>query len=439
MERPADRPPPPARLLASPRVRMRLIAVSAAILIVGSALAPREDAVPSRTEGRANPLIEEQVAAAAPAATPFSGVQDAARLPRAHVVEIHPARATGLDGVAFDLGTPPPIRLEGAGVVVSEDYVLTHATALDGRLAVRIVTADGRSDDAVLAAHDPATGLVLLRSRPGLAPPAVIASAPPVAGALAVAVGHIGRRPIALPASVATVSDLGVVVTADGPATAPGLPVFTLEGTLVGVMGVPGSGDVALAHRAVDRLIARAAAGEVPRSLGLTVQRVDGALARAFGTRGVLVSDVVQAGPAAKAGVVAGDVLVGVGETDVTSWEGARDALATSAAAPSATVRLVREGREIAVAVTAVSSYTLAHLALVEARGERAPLAGAVLSPPLLTTLALASEARVLSINGVGVGTLAQANRALALRRPVDVLRVRDVRGTYFVATERPR
>ena len=429
----------PDKLLASVGVRLRLAAASVAILAAGSAVAPREAAAPSRTEERANPLIEEQVAVETPVALPFTGVRDAALLSRTHVVEVLPVRASAPDGVADDAGTPPPARLAGAGVVVSDGHVLTHALALDGRLAARILTADGRADDAVLAAYDPATGIVLLRTAPGLAPPAVMASASPGAGALGVAVGHTGGRPVAMPAFVASADERGVIVTAIGPGAAPGLPVFTLEGALVGILGAPGNGEVTLATRVVDRLIARAAAGDVPRSVGLTVQRLDGALTRAFGSRGVLVASVVPDGPAATAGIVSGDVLVGVDGRTITSLEEARDALATAATAPATTLRTVRRGRETAITVSAVSSYTLAHLSRRGDADDTARPAGAVLPASLLSTLNLPADTRVLSINGSAAASRAQAERALALRRPADVLHVRDVRGTYFVAVERAR
>lgn len=427
------------KILASPVVRLRLIAVSGAILIAGSALAPARQEAPSRTEERANPLIEEQVAAAAPVVGPFSGVQAAAEISRAHVIEIQPARPALRHDVASDIPARAPAGLEGAGVMVSDGHVLTHATALDGRLAVRVAAADGRSGDAVVAAYDPATGLVLLRSTPGLATPAILASTPSVAGSLTVAVGHVDRRPIAVPAFIAVAGEARVTVTPVGPGTAPGLPVFTLEGALVGVMGAPESGDVAVATGVVDRLIARAAAGDVPRSFGLAVQRLDGALARAFGTKGVLVSEVVPAGPAAMAGLAAGDVLVRVGETRVDSLEAASAALRAAANAPVATLRVVRRGRERTVEAAAVSSYTTTHLARVDPARATTVFAGVVLPPPLLTALGLPADAQVLSINGMAAATRAQATRALAGGRAVDILHVRDDRGAYFVAIEAVR
>lgn len=440
MSQSIDPAPPTTKLLGPFAIRLRLITASAVILVVGSALAPaRENRAPSRTEERANPLIEEQLAATTASAAAFTGVASAARLPRAHVLEIRPVRSAVLEHVRSDVPQPASIALEGAAVMVSDGYLLTYAAALDGRLAVQVVTADGRAGDAVLAAYDPATGLVLLRTAPGLAPAAVLASAPPAAGSLAVAVGHAGGRPIARPAFVTLTGPGRVVVTPSGSGTAPGLPVFTVEGSLVGVIGAPGSGEVVLASGVVDRLIASAAAGDVPRSFGLAVQRLDGVLTQVFGNRGVLVSDVVPGGPAALAGLESGDVLLAVGETGITSLDEARQALAAAALEPVATLRVLQRRRERAVEVKAASSYTTAHLARVDPARDAAISAGAVLRPPLLTALGLSAETRVLSVNGVPAATRAAADRALAARRPVDVLHVRDDRGAWFVAMERAR
>lgn len=440
---PDDRTPSlnAGKLLAPLSVRLRLIAASAAILVVGGALAPaREDGVASRVEERANPLIEEQVTAAPAVASPFRGVEEAATQPRVHVVEIQPvARPAPLEHVVSDLPAEPPPGPMGAGVVVSDTYVLTHATALEGRLTVSITTAAGGAADATLAAHDPATGLVLLRGPSGLAPPAVLASAAPAAGSLTVAVGHANRRPIALPTFVALAGQSHLVVAPVGPSLAPGLPVFNLGGALVGVMGTPGSGDVMLAAGAVDRLIASAAAGGLPRSFGFAVQRLDGALAGVFGKRGVLISDVVSAGPAAVAGIVAGDVLLAVGEQDVATPRDAGDALAAAANAERATLRVLRRGRERTVTMTAASSFTTAHLVRLAAARQPAPTAAVVLPPPLLQSLGLSAQAQVLSVNGTAAITRTQADRALAGRRQVQVLHLRDEGGAFFVAVENGR
>lgn len=414
------------------------MAASVAVLLVGGALAPpREDRAPSRTEERANPLIEEQVAAiTAPTQVDvFSSMQEAARLVRDHVIEVRADRPPGPVETVSDVPGRTSL-LEGAGVVVSDGHVLTHATALGGRTSVRVATAAGGVTDAALVAFDPPTGLALLRISSGVATAAVLASATPAAGSVAVAVGHAGGHPLTQPTFVTVAEPGRVIVTPAGPGTVPGLPVFTLAGTLVGVMGASGTGEVVPASGLVERLLASAAAGDMPRSFGLTLQRLDGGLTRVFGERGVLVSDVVPDGPAAQAGLSAGDVLLAVRDTVVTSPEAARDAL--MAAVPT-TLRVLQRRRERAVDAAPVSSYAVAHLAHLAAARGGAALAGAVLPPSVLAALGLASDTHVLSVNGVTATTRPVADRALAAPREVDVLLVRDSRGARFVAMERTR
>ncbi len=430
---------PAPKLLGPIAARMRLMAASVAVLVVGGALAPpREDRAPSRTEERANPLIEEQVAAvSAPIQVDvFSSVQEAARLVRGHVIEVRADRPSGPVETVSDVPGRTSL-LDGAGVVVSDGHVLTHATALGGRTSVRVATADGGVTDAALVAFDPPTGLALLRISSGVATAAVLASATPAAGSVAVAVGHAGGHPLTQPTFVTVAEPGRVLVTPAGPGTAPGLPVFTLAGTLVGVMGASGTGEVVPASGLVERLIASAAAGDMPRSFGLTLQRLDGGLTRVFGERGVLVSDVVPDGPAAQAGLSAGDVILAVGDTVVTSPDAVRDAL--TAPVPATTLRVLQRRRERAVDVAPVSSYAVAHLAHLAAVRGGAALAGAVLPPPVLAALGLPSDTHVLSVNGVTATTRPAADRALATPREVDVLHVRESRGARFVAMERAR
>jgi len=144
----------------------------------------------------------------------------------------------------------------------------------------------------------------------------------------------------------------------------------------------------------------------------------------------------VPSGPAALAGVAAGDVLVGVGDTPVTTIEGARDALAAAAAAPEVVLHLVRRDRKRAVTATPASSFATAHLSRVDPRLDTAVLAAAVLPRALQAAAGLPGRVHLLSVNGVQVATRAQAERALAGRRAANVLHVRDERGAYFVAVE---
>jgi serine protease Do len=88
------------------------------------------------------------------------------------------------------------------------------------------------------------------------------------------------------------------------------------------------------------------------RKLGLSYQELGDQLARYFKVDGgVLVTDVDEDGPAGKAGIKAGDVIVRVGGKAVKDGGDLREALRDAADASEATIGLQREGRSMDLTV----------------------------------------------------------------------------------------
>lgn len=67
---------------------------------------------------------------------------------------------------------------------------------------------------------------------------------------------------------------------------------------------------------------------------------------------GAAVADVTEGGPAARAGIVEGDVIVKVGERDVTGPEELTVAVQSHEIGETVTVRLIRDGRQVDLPVT---------------------------------------------------------------------------------------
>lgn len=89
------------------------------------------------------------------------------------------------------------------------------------------------------------------------------------------------------------------------------------------------------------------------RKLGLSYQELGDQLARYFKVEGgVLVTDVEEEGPAGKAGIRAGDVIVRVGDRAVKDGGDLRDAIREAPAGGNATVGVKRDGRAMDVTVT---------------------------------------------------------------------------------------
>lgn len=110
------------------------------------------------------------------------------------------------------------------------------------------------------------------------------------------------------------------------------------------------------------------------RKLGLSYQELGDQLARYFKVDGgVLVTDVEEDGPAAKAGIKAGDVIVRVAGKAVKDGGDLRQALADAAAGSSATIGVQREGRsmDLTVKLAEADPARLAPAARARRRGSR--------------------------------------------------------------------
>jgi S1-C subfamily serine protease len=94
--------------------------------------------------------------------------------------------------------------------------------------------------------------------------------------------------------------------------------------------------------------------GTRPGRLGLSIQEVSGQLARYFKVDdgGLLVTDVEAEGPAGKAGVRAGDVIVKVDGKAVADAEDLRRAIGEAAARSEVVLTVQREGRPLDLKVT---------------------------------------------------------------------------------------
>jgi serine protease Do len=92
-----------------------------------------------------------------------------------------------------------------------------------------------------------------------------------------------------------------------------------------------------------------------PGRLGIEFQEIDGQLARYFkvaGERGVLVTSVDESGPAGKAGVKAGDVIVKLDGEDVRSGADLREQVRGADAGKELGLTVQRDGRPVELKVT---------------------------------------------------------------------------------------
>jgi S1-C subfamily serine protease len=224
-------------------------------------------------------------------------------------------------------------RWPSSGIHWRSGVIVTAEEVLERDENVKLALPGGCLADASLAGRDPTTDVAVLRFQPNGLPIARTAQAPLRAGQVVLAVGNHDGAPLAALGVVAlaggawhsirggTIDSLIRLDLALSPA-AEGGALVDLQGRVVG-MTVLGPRHRALSipsltvDRAVDQLLAR---GHVFRGyLGAGLQPVkqerasDGSQASG-GRRGVLVVSVDPNGPAARAGILVGDM--------VTAWNG---------------------------------------------------------------------------------------------------------------------
>jgi serine protease Do len=142
-----------------------------------------------------------------------------------------------------------------------------------------------------------------------------------------------------------------------------GGPLVNIRGEIIGINtaifsrtgGYQGIGFAVpsnMVRLVMDQLIQK---GKVTRGwIGVTIQELTPELAQEFGlkrTKGALVSDVVKDSPAAKAGVVRGDVILEVNGKEVKDVSSLRNMVAQSKTGSDITIKILRAGKEFSVKV----------------------------------------------------------------------------------------
>ena len=259
----------------------------------------------------------------------------------------------------------------GSGFVVAPSRVLTSAHNLRDQ-TVAVTFADGRSEQGAVHGVDADGDLVVLDVPTGDVAPLSFASDLPNLGTAVVAVGRGGHRSRTTLGFVSAVDQAfhgprGRVVRGSLEHTAAlargssGGPVLNTAGEVVGI-NTHRVGDGFYLARAADEAL-RARISELVegrsvqrRTLGVAIApgAVATQLRQAVGLPerdGVLVRGVDESGPAGRAGVLVGDLIVGMGDTPIGSVDDLQGAL-DSVTSDSVQLALVRGVDDLTVTVT---------------------------------------------------------------------------------------
>ncbi|GAB4325201.1 MAG: DegQ family serine endoprotease [Candidatus Zixiibacteriota bacterium] len=274
----------------------------------------------------------------------------------------------------------------GSGVIVDPSgIVLTNNHVIEGAQEIHIALADGREFGAKLLGTDPATDVAVLEIQgagaDGDLPSVQLGNSDAARiGDLVLAIGNpfgIGQTVTMGIISATGRYDVGVVDyenfiqtdAAINPGNSGGA-LIDLNGRLIGINtaifsrsgGYQGIGFAIPSNIARDVMESIIRTGRVARGwLGLSFQDIDDALQRAFGLedkRGAIVNGTTPAGPADRAGIEQGDVIVSFQDEAIIDANDLRRRIALAPVGSEVVVGIVRGGREQRITVTVAETTT---------------------------------------------------------------------------------
>lgn len=254
-----------------------------------------------------------------------------------------------------------------SGTLWRDSLVITAEHTIRGHEEVTVDLPDGTTSTANVIGRDPATDIALLRTKDGV--PAVVEFADTSelrVGNYVLAIGRRGKRGLA--------ASHGIISTLGGqwrtwrggridqwfrldliPFTGfSGGPLIDVAAKVIGInTSGPQRSVVTLpattVNRTVDLLLAK---GRIPRGfLGIALQPVQ-LPARASTDRGMLVIAVEPGGPAEKAGVMVGDILVAIGGQPLSDSADLRTTIDPDQVGKTVQLRVLRGGQEREASLT---------------------------------------------------------------------------------------
>ncbi len=260
---------------------------------------------------------------------------------------------------------------EGSGVVWDVDgTILTNAHVVGGDQQVTVAFADGQRVPAVVIAVDTVVDLAVLQAERDGLPSVRFATAVPVVGELAIAVGN----PLGFENTVTAgvISGLQRAIPGSGSQTQALVDLIQTDAAISpensGGALVNGRGEVVGINVAYIPPLARAVSigfaipaptvvdvvGEILEDgqashpfIGIQPAAVTAPIAERFRlerSEGILVLDVTDGGPAQQAGIEPGDVIIGLDEADVATIEQFLTALRDVEPGQTVPLRVVRDG-----------------------------------------------------------------------------------------------
>ena len=266
----------------------------------------------------------------------------------------------------------------GSGVIVSADgYIVTNNHVVEQSSEIKVTLYDKRSFRARIIGSDSKTDIAIIRIDADDLPLIPWGDAEKLqVGEFVLAIGNpfllshtvtmgivsaVGRADV----GIADYEDFIQTDAAINPGNSGG-PLVNIRGELIGINtaifsksgGYQGIGFAVpsnMVKAVMEQLIKT---GKVTRGwLGVTIQELTPELAQQFGLKysdGVLVSDVTRGGPAQRAGIMRGDIIMEYNGKKVHDVGLLRNVVAQSKVDSQVSVKILRRDKELAVTATVV-------------------------------------------------------------------------------------
>ncbi|MDO9088910.1 MAG: Do family serine endopeptidase [Burkholderiaceae bacterium] len=275
-----------------------------------------------------------------------------------------------------DRGNEAPQAGLGSGVIVSADgYILTNNHVVEGADDIEVILNDSRRAKGKVIGTDPDTDLAIIKIELNRLPVITLGNSDALqVGDQVLAIGNpfgvgqtvtggivsaLGRNQLGIntfenfiqtDAAINPGNSGGALVDVSGNLLGINTAIYSRSG---GSMGIGFAIPVSTARQVLEQIIKD---GQVTRGwIGVEPNELSPELAETFGVkarRGVLITGVLQNGPAAQAGIRPGDVIVQVAERPVSTVAELLSGVAALKPGTAARFELLRREEKLSVSVT---------------------------------------------------------------------------------------
>jgi serine protease DegQ len=263
----------------------------------------------------------------------------------------------------------------GSGVIVGpEGYILTNHHVVEAADEIELALADGRKAPAKIVGTDPETDLAVLKVNLANLPAVTFGNPDKLAvGDMVLAIGNpfgvgqtvtmgivsaLGRSHLGIStfenfiqtdAAINPGNSGGALVDASGNLVGINSAIYSRSGGSLGIgFAIPAD----LARQVMEQIVRT---GTVTRGwIGVEVQDINAELAESFrlpNTNGTLIAGVLRGGPADRAGIKPGDVLLAVGLSPVIDSTSMLNLIAALEPGKDATLKILRNRGEVQINV----------------------------------------------------------------------------------------